>query len=83
VQVHPHEDSSQEVSLSIVDNGPGLGAQARTQLLQPFFTGKDAQLGLGLTITRQALMETGARLEAGNEPGRGARFSVILRTAAR
>ena len=39
-------------------------------------TTKDIEMGLGLTITRQALVEMGARLEAGDEPVREARFSA-------
>jgi C4-dicarboxylate-specific signal transduction histidine kinase len=70
--------NAQEVSLSVIDNGPGLSTHARANLMQPFFTSKQAQLGLGLTITRQALMEAGARLEVGNAPAGGACFSVLL-----
>lgn len=72
---------AQQVRLSVVDNGPGLNETVRARLFQPFFTTKSAGLGLGLTITRQALEGMGARLEGGNEPGRGARFSVVLKAA--
>jgi C4-dicarboxylate-specific signal transduction histidine kinase len=49
-------------------------------VFQPFFTTKAAGqgLGLGLTITREALIGIGARLQADNVEGGGARFTVCL-----
>jgi signal transduction histidine kinase len=68
------------ICLSVIDNGPGLSAAVMGRIFQPFFTTKTsgAGLGLGLTITREALRGMGATLEARNEPAGGARFSVHL-----
>jgi signal transduction histidine kinase len=69
-----------EVSLSVLDNGPGLSDHTKTKVFQPFFTTKAAGqgLGLGLTITREALIGIGARLQVDNAEGGGARFTVCL-----
>jgi signal transduction histidine kinase len=67
-----------EIELSVIDTGPGLSNDVQARLFQPFFTTKDTGLGLGLTITREALHGMGAKIEGANEPGRGARFSVTF-----
>ena len=72
------QDDGRQVRLGVIDNGPGLSEPAQVQVLQPFFTTKSTGLGLGLTITREALAGMGARLEVGNAPGGGACFSVAL-----
>jgi signal transduction histidine kinase len=78
IEAAMRDDSTLQVCLSVIDNGPGLSKEAQAHLSQPFFTTKSSGLGLGLTITREALAGMGARLEARNEKGRGARFSVLL-----
>jgi signal transduction histidine kinase len=70
-----------QVCLAVIDNGPGLGAEVHAHVLEPFFTTKSTGLGLGLTITREALAGMCARLEAGNEPARGARFTIVVPAA--
>ena len=79
---HP---ASREVRLMVIDNGPGLSAEVMASIFQPFFTTKATGhgLGLGLTITRQALVRTGAHLDVQNEPAGGARFTVHLPAAER
>ena len=75
------QDDGRQVRLGVIDNGPGLSEPAQVQVLQPFFTTKSTGLGLGLTITREALAGMGARLEVGNAPGGGACFSLLLQIA--
>jgi C4-dicarboxylate-specific signal transduction histidine kinase len=79
---HPE---AREVKLMVIDNGPGLSERVLASIFQPFFTTKSSGhgLGLGLTITRQALMRIGASMDVQNEPGRGARFTVHLPAAER
>jgi two-component system, NtrC family, C4-dicarboxylate transport sensor histidine kinase DctB len=54
-----------------------LSPQAQ-QVLRSFYTTKANGLGLGLTITREALASMGGRVEVGAAEPRGARFSVYL-----
>jgi signal transduction histidine kinase len=85
VRIVAQQHDSGEVRLSVLDNGPGLSDEVKTKVFQPFFTTKAAGqgLGLGLTITRQALTDLGARLLADNAEGGGARFTVCLPPPAR
>jgi signal transduction histidine kinase len=81
IQARQQPGAAPDVRLDVVDTGPGLSEEAQAKLFQPFFTTKATGLGLGLTIARQVLEAMGSRLEGRNEPGRGARFSVVLQRA--
>lgn len=64
------------------DTGPGVAPEIRAKLFQPFVTaGKRNGLGLGLALTRQAVLEQGGDLWVGSAPGGGARFSLRLPNA--
>ncbi|HTX38218.1 MAG TPA: HAMP domain-containing sensor histidine kinase [Bryobacteraceae bacterium] len=65
--------------VEVADNGPGIAAEIRHQLFQPFVSaGKRNGLGLGLALTRQTVLEHGGDLWVDSEPGRGARFVFRL-----
>jgi signal transduction histidine kinase len=81
VEAELRDGTPPRVALAVIDNGPGLGEAVRSRLSEPFFTTKSTGLGLGLTITREALAGMHARLEADNGQERGARFSVLLQSA--
>ncbi len=48
--------------ISIRDNGPGIAADVRERLFQPFTTTKDHGLGLGLVICRDIIADFGGEL---------------------
>jgi signal transduction histidine kinase len=71
------------VELTITDTGPGLSPEARERLfVEPFFTTKPRQRGLGLAIVYRTLLahKGGLRLECG--PNRGTRVRVLLPLSA-
>lgn len=67
----------------VEDTGPGLPEAVRAQLFRPFVTGKRSGLGLGLTLSRQAMLELGGDLQLVSEPGAGARFCLRFPTVPR
>jgi len=74
--------SGSSVSVSFRDTGPGVSADARAKLFQPFFTTKGAGKGsgLGLSMSFRILEEHGGalRLEDGAGPGAAFVFEVPL-----
>jgi signal transduction histidine kinase len=50
-------------AVEVADEGPGIPAEVRETLLQPFVTTKAAGIGLGLAVVAQVAEEHGARLE--------------------
>jgi signal transduction histidine kinase len=70
------------VEISIADNGPGLSADIREQLFEPFVTTKPTGLGVGLSICRVIVEAHGGRLLAQDNPSGGTVFRFNLPVAA-
>ena len=66
------------VLVQVQDTGPGIAPEIRSQLFQPFVTGKRNGLGLGLALSRQTVLEHGGDMWVESVPGRGARFIFRL-----
>ncbi len=68
------------VSISVVDNGPGIDEAHIDQLFDPFFTTKEPGkgTGLGLAVCARLIEGMGGRIEGGNHPDGGARFVIQL-----
>ena len=66
------------VKLDVVDDGPGVAAEARSQLFEPFFTTAAGGTGLGLYIAREVCEANGATLDYVETRG-GAQFTVLCR----
>jgi len=64
--------------LSIMDTGPGIPADIRDKLLDPFFTTKETGTGLGLAITANILRSHGATISLGDNPEGGARVDIVF-----
>jgi signal transduction histidine kinase len=72
------ESEHQWAMVEVVDDGPGIPAEVRGQLFQPFTShGKKYGLGLGLALARQTVLDHGGDLWASHERN-GARFVVRL-----
>jgi len=67
------------VCVSICDSGPGIPAEVRSRLFEPFYTTKPPGkgTGLGLHITHNIIARMGGRIEVEGEPGRTC-FEVTL-----
>jgi signal transduction histidine kinase len=71
------EDGS--VVVRVRDTGPGVPAEIRGKLFQPFVTaGKKNGLGLGLALARQAVLDHGGDMWVENCPNGGACFAFRL-----
>lgn len=56
-------DSGSRVEIHIVDDGPGIPAEVRTRVFEPFFTTHSKGTGLGLYIARELCEANRATLE--------------------
>jgi signal transduction histidine kinase len=66
------------VLVHVDDSGPGINPAVRARLFQPFVTaGKKNGLGLGLALSRQALLDHGGDIWV-EDNGPGARFCLRL-----
>ncbi len=67
--------------ISVADNGPGLAADERERVFEPFHRSvKDGGrgAGLGLAICRKVIEAHGGRIGVASKPGEGARFEFTL-----
>jgi signal transduction histidine kinase len=72
------------IILSVIDSGPGVAAEQRERIWEPFFTTRQRGTGLGLAIVRKRIEEVGgeARL-APQRKDEGARFELVVPLLAR
>jgi two-component system, LuxR family, sensor kinase FixL len=66
------------VDMSVSDTGPGMSAEVRAQLFQPFFTTKRHGMGVGLSISRTIIEAHGGEIRVQPNPGGGAVFGFTL-----
>ena len=64
--------------LAVADEGPGIPAEMRHRVFDPYFTTRPDGTGLGLAIVRKIVLQHGGDVEAGERPGGGAVFNVRL-----
>ena len=70
-------EAGKSVLIAVEDTGPGIPRGILDQLFEPFVTaGKDHGLGLGLALSRQAVLDHGGDMWI--EPAAGARFVIRL-----
>ncbi|MGA8144516.1 MAG: ATP-binding protein [Candidatus Acidiferrales bacterium] len=66
------------VGVIVEDSGPGVPAESREQIFNPFFTSKKEGVGLGLSIVAKIIDDHRGSIRLESEPGQGARFHVFL-----
>ncbi|MBL7863738.1 MAG: hypothetical protein JNK10_02605 [Cyclobacteriaceae bacterium] len=64
--------------VAISDNGVGIPASLQPKVFQPQFTTKQSGTGLGLAMTRQAIVQAGGRAWFESSEGKGTTFYVEL-----
>ena len=69
-----------QITLEMVDNGPGIPAEVRARVFEPFFTTKapGEGTGLGLSLCLASIESHGGTLTLDSEPGQGAHFRIVL-----
>lgn len=66
-----------EVTISVIDDGPGIPDELRQRIFEPFYTTKDKGTGLGLVVVKKVAEAHGGYVEVDSSP-RGTRFTLHL-----
>lgn len=68
------------VTITVDDNGPGVAADKRQRVFDPFFSTKSnlQGVGLGLFVAEGLVRSAGGRIGVSDAPGGGARFTIVL-----
>jgi two-component system sensor kinase FixL len=69
------------VEIAVSDTGQGFSGNALANLFQPFFTTKEAGMGVGLSISRTIIETHGGRMWAETNQSGGATFRFTLPAA--
>lgn len=79
VSIAPETSSGKPgVGVTIEDTGPGVPAELREQIFNPFVTSKQNGVGLGLSIVAKIVDDHRGSIKLESENGAGARFRVFL-----
>ena len=71
-------DGKPGVEITFQDSGPGIPAEQREQIFNPFFTTKETGVGLGLSVVSKIVDDHRGWIRVTSEPGKGACFHVFL-----
>jgi len=79
VDISSHYDPELKMAdFRIVDSGPGIPAEDRARLFEPYFSTKKTGTGLGLAIVNSVITDHGGFVRVKNNQPRGACFIVEL-----
>lgn len=74
----PHGPLDHAVKLEVKDDGPGIPAEIRERLFQPFVSGRPGGSGLGLAIAQRAVETHRGLVLVDSKPGAGTTFTILL-----
>ncbi|MES1261693.1 MAG: CHASE2 domain-containing protein [Acidobacteriota bacterium] len=88
VRVFSEDDKGGRVRLSIQDQGIGMDKKEVSRIFEKFYRTKRAEqsgetgTGIGLSIVEQIVTQHGGTIQVESEPGKGSRFTLILKRAS-
>jgi len=76
--------SRSQVEIVVRDNGPGVSADARSSMFNPFYSGREAGRGLGLGLSKcwRIITLHGGSISLDDTYSDGARFVIRLPVGA-
>ena len=80
MQLQAQVNGQNELEFQGRDNGPGIAVELLPSLFEPFVSGKETGLGLGLVVSRRIAEAHGGTLIGANLPTGGASFLLRLPT---
>ena len=81
-QVHPHitlnvnQSREGKTLISVKDNGPGIPLEVLDRIFVPFYTTKDQGSGIGLSLSRQIMLQHKGSLQCSSVVGEGTVFTM-------
>jgi signal transduction histidine kinase len=87
VTVYGEDERGDRVRLSVEDQGIGMDKKEVAHIFEKFYRTKRAEqsgekgTGIGLSIVEQIVTQHGGTIQVESEPGKGSRFTLVLRRA--
>jgi signal transduction histidine kinase len=85
VSVYGEDERGDRVRLSVEDQGIGMDKNEAGRVFEKFYRTKEAELsgemgtGIGLSLVKQIVDEHGGAIHVESEPGKGSKFTLILK----
>ena len=70
--------SDYSTEISVEDDGPGIAADKRERIFEPYYTTKKKGTGLGLATVKHNVELYGGSVRVESELGKGAHFTIIF-----
>lgn len=64
--------------ITVTDGGPGFSPEALQHAFMPFYSGREAGMGLGMTLTESLMTRMNGSITLGNAPQGGAQIRLQL-----
>jgi PAS domain S-box-containing protein len=77
-RVEVRADGGAQVRIRVQDNGPGVPAEHRRRIFEPFFSLRRGGTGLGLFLALNFVRRWGGDIGVADVPGGGAAFDITL-----
>jgi len=79
LRVYPFsKNGSSCIRVEVEDTGNGINPENLHNIFNPFYTTKDARLGLGLPIVHKIVTSHRGQIEVNNHPGEGVTFIITF-----
>jgi nitrogen fixation/metabolism regulation signal transduction histidine kinase len=72
------ESGGDGLAITVTDTGRGMSSEEVRTAFEPYFSTKDAGLGLGLALTRKILSDHGGSIVLDSAEGRGTTARIVL-----
>jgi signal transduction histidine kinase len=74
------QTTAEALLIGVCDDGPGISAEERRHIFDPFFSARQAGRGLGLGLSKcwRIVTNHGGKVEVESTPGQGAKFTITL-----
>lgn len=72
------EQRGREAVITFSDTGVGIPGDGIKKIFLPFYTTKDAGVGMGLALVHKVITSHGGRIEAKSSEGKGTAFTVTM-----
>ena len=66
------------VAVSFSDTGGGIGTADLDRIFEPYFSTREAGVGLGLAITQRIVQDHGGDIKVESAPGKGTTFRIEM-----
>ena len=67
-----------EILVTVIDNGEGVGPERRRQIFRPFYTSREGAMGLGLTLAGELVSRYEGTIKVNSLVGRGTVARITL-----